>query len=124
MDQVKLPRRQGGMTMISWMLVIGIAVFFVVLGIKLIPTYIENYSVRMVLAAVAEDRQAKDWTPNQIRDSIIKRLKINGVYDFDRKAIHIKKEGHKVRIDVAYEVRKNMAGNIDAVMSFKEQVDL
>jgi hypothetical protein len=112
------------MTMVSWMLVIGIAVFFVVLGMRLIPTYIENYSVKQVLQAVKQDRQARDWSPGQIKDSIIKRLKINSVYDFDRKWITVKKDKGRVRIEVNYEVRKNMVGNIDAVMSFQEQVEL
>ena len=124
MQQLQPPSRQRGLTMISWVLVLGIAVFFVVLGIKLIPSYIEYYSVRTVLAAVAQDRQVKEWSPGQIKDSIIKRLKINGVYDFDRNAIQIKKEKGRIQIEVAYEVRKNMAGNVDAVMSFKDQVEL
>ncbi len=123
MNHARLPAGQRGMTMITGMLVLAIAVFFVILGIRLVPSYIEYYSVRSVLQAVAQDRQAREWSPAQIKDSIIKRLKINGVYDFDRNNIHIKKDKGKLQIVVAYEVRKNMAGNIDAVMAFKDQVD-
>jgi hypothetical protein len=71
-----------------------------------------------------QDRQAAQRSGKQIRDTIIKRLKINGVYEFDRENISIKKEKNHTRVDVVYEVRKNMAGNIDVVMHFEDQVDL
>jgi len=110
--------------MISWMLVIGIAVFFVVLGMKLIPSYIEFYSVKQVLASVAQERNADKQTPAQIRSTMLKRLKINGVYDFDPKNIKITKEKAGLQVAVEYEVRKNMAGNLDALMTFKDKVTL
>jgi len=118
------PRQQRGLTMISWMLVIGIAVFFVVLGMKLIPSYIEFYSVKQVLASVAQERNADKQTPAQIRSTMLKRLKINGVYDFDPKNIKITKEKAGLQVAVEYEVRKNMAGNLDALMTFKDKVTL
>lgn len=118
------PGRQKGLGMLSWMLVIGVAVFFIVLGMKIIPSYIEFYSVKTVLRSLQEDRQAEQRSAKQIRDTVIKKLKINGVYEFDRNSIQVKKEKNYTRVNVVYEVRKNMAGNIDVVMHFEDQVDL
>jgi hypothetical protein len=122
--QLTQPGKQKGITMISWMLIIGIAVFFVVLGMKLIPSYIEFYSVKQVLASVKQDRNAAKQSPAQIRSTMLKRLKINGVYDFNPKSIKITKQKDGLQVAVDYEVRKNMAGNLDAVMSFKDKVTL
>ncbi len=124
MRQLTQPGKQKGITMISWMLIIGIAVFFVVLGMKLIPSYIEFYSVKQVLASVKQDRNAAKQSPAQIRSTMLKRLKINGVYDFNPKSIKITKQKDGLQVAVDYEVRKNMAGNLDAVMSFKDKVTL
>jgi hypothetical protein len=118
------PNRQKGITMISWMIIIGIAVFFVVLGMKLIPSYIEFYSVKQVLASVKQERNAAKQSPAQIRTTMLKRLKINGVYDFDPKNIKITKQKDGLQVAVEYEVRKNMAGNLDAVMTFRDKVTL
>lgn len=110
--------------MLSWMVIIGVAVFFVILGMKLVPSYIEYYSIKTVLRSLQEDRQANQRSVKQIRDTIIKRLKINGVYEFDRNNIKITKEKNRKRVEVVYEDRKNMVGNIDVVMRFEDQVDL
>ena len=37
--------RQKGMTMLSWLVVLAILVFFILIGIKMVPTYLENYSI-------------------------------------------------------------------------------
>ena len=124
MHQANTPANQRGMTMISWMLVIGVLVFFVVIGITLIPTYIENYSVKNILASLEQDRLSAKKTPKQIKDTIMKRLKINGVYEFQRDFIKIKKEKEGMKVTIDYEIRKPIVGNLDAVMSFSDQVVL
>lgn len=124
MKACTIPGKQKGLSMLGWMVIIGIAVFFVILGMKLVPSYIEYYSIKTVLRSLQEDRQANQRTVKQIRDTIIKRLKINGVYEFDRENIKIKKEKNQMRVNVVYEERKKMVGNIDVVMHFEDQVDL
>lgn len=114
--------RQRGMTMISWMLVLGIGVFFVLIGIKMVPTYLENYSIKQVLLNMEQDRTVHKMTPKQMRNSFFKRIKINGVYEFNRKWITIKKEKGGTRFAVDYEIRKPVAGNVSIVMAFSDSV--
>lgn len=114
--------RQRGMTMISWLIVLGVAVFFVLIGVKMVPTYLENYSVKQVLLTMENDRTVRKMTPKQMKDSFIKRIKINGVYDFDRSWIKIKKEKIGTRFAVDYEIRKPVAGNVAIVMTFSDSV--
>jgi Tfp pilus assembly major pilin PilA len=118
-----LHKRQQGMTMVSWIIVLGIAVFFVLIGIKMVPTYLENYSIKQVMANMQNDRSVRTMTPKQMRDSFMKRIKINSVYEFDRKWITIKKEKKGgTRFAVDYEIRKPVAGNVAIVMSFSDSV--
>ena len=124
MHKATYPARQRGMTMISWIIVLAILVFFVIIGIKLVPSYIEFYSIKGILEAVRQDRSMRDAAPAKIRESIKKRMKINGIYEFDPKNIIIKKEKTGQVVAVEYEVRKNVVGNVDVIMSFKDQVSL
>jgi hypothetical protein len=117
-----LALRQHGMTMISWMLVLGIAVFFILIGVKMVPTYLENYSIKQVLLNMEQDRSVRKMTPRQMTDSFFKRIKINGVYEFDRKWITIKKAKDGTRFAVDYEIRKPVAGNVSIVMAFSDAV--
>ena len=117
-----MQNRQKGMTMIGWMFVIGIAVFFVLIGVKMVPTYMENYSIKQVLANMEQDRTVRKMTPKQMQDTFFKRIKINSVYEFDRKWITLKKEKNGTRFSVDYEIRKPVAGNVAIVMAFSDSV--
>ena len=113
-------RKQDGMSMMSWLIVLAVVVFFILVGIKMIPTYLENYSIKQVLKNMESDREVRKMSPIEMKKSFIKRLKINSVYEFDRDAIKIKKERLGMSFKVDYEVRKPVAGNVAIVMTFSE----
>lgn len=113
-------RRQRGLTMLSWLFVLGIAVFFVLIGIKMVPTYLENYSVRQVLANMENDRTLRGGTQASIRESFFKRLRINSVFEFEKNWIKISKQKEGNLIEVDYEIRKPVLGNVSIVMAFSE----
>lgn len=117
--------RQRGLTLVSWMLVIGIALFFFMIGMKMVPTYLENYSIKQVLTSVSQDRALRDKSRRELKSIILKRFKINSVYDFRADDLVIKKiEGGAWEISTAYEVRKPVAGNVSIVMAFDEKVTM
>ena len=123
----KVISKQRGMALVSWVFIIAITLFFTLLGIKMVPTYIEFYSIQKILESVAEDRSLKNASNGQIRKIINRRIDINGIYDFEQKSLkfsHGKGESKgKTIMEVKYEVRKKMAGNVDAVMSFYKKVE-
>ena len=112
--------RQKGMTMLSWLVVLAILVFFILIGIKMVPTYLENYSIKQVLANMESDRKVRTMSPAEMKKSFLKRLKINSVYEFERNSIKIKKEQLGTRFAVDYEIRKPIAGNVSIVMEFSD----
>jgi predicted membrane protein len=112
--------RQRGMTMLSWLVVLGIAVFFILIGIKMVPTYLENYSVKQVLTNMENDRSVRTMSAQEMRKSFMKRLKINSVYEFDRDWMKITKQKNGNLISVDYEIRKPVAGNVAIVMTFSD----
>ncbi len=120
----RIPHRQDGMTLISWVVVLAIAIFFVLIGVKMIPTYLENYSIKEVLASVAQDRASRTLSHRRLKDNILKRLSINGVYNFPRDKIKITKDKRGMRIEIKYEVRKPVIGNVSVVMAFDDQAEV
>ena len=113
-------RKQCGMTMLSWLIVLAVVVFFILVGIKMVPTYLENYSIKQVLENMENDRKVRSMSPAEMKKSFFKRLKINSVYEFDRNAIKIKKEKFGTRFALDYEIRKPVAGNVAIIMTFSE----
>jgi Tfp pilus assembly major pilin PilA len=118
----KLLTHQRGMTMISWMLVIAIALFFLMIGMKMVPTYIENYSIKEVLTSVQQDRSLRKASRAELQKIILRRFKINSVYDFRKEDLSFTKEKQGLRVGVDYEVRKPVVANVFVVMAFKDSV--
>ena len=116
--------RQQGMTGLGWLTVIALIGFFSLLIIKLAPIYMEHYSVRTVLESLKEEPLITKKSKAEIRTMINRRLKVNGVYDMQKEAISIKKDGGVTTVDITYQVQKNMAGNIDVLVSFSDQIEL
>jgi len=120
---VNLPKRQRGMTFISWLLVLGIVGIFATIALTLIPIYIEHYSVKHVLAQFENDRDLAKKSTGELRALMHKRLKINGVYGFDVKEnLKVERDKDRVTVRVLYEVRRPVMGNVDLVVHFDDAV--
>ncbi len=119
-----LASRQRGMTGLGWLTVLMILGFFVFLVLKIGPVYMEHYSIRSVLHSFDADTSLARKSPGKLREMIKHRLKINSVYDFDMHNLKIKKRPDRFDIDLSYDVRKPMAGNIDVLISFKDKVSI
>jgi hypothetical protein len=118
------PRRQRGLTAISWILIIALAAFIGLIALKLIPIYLQAFNIATVVRQLPDEPFIGDKGPNEIRKSLIARLKINSVYDFDPKNIVIKKGLNTYLVDVSYEVREPVLGNVDIVVSFSNQTEI
>lgn len=115
---------QRGMTGTGWLVVLAIIGFFSMLVVKLAPVYMEHYSVKNVLLSLEEEPLITQKSTGEVRKMIQRRLKVNGVYEMDNDAIQIKKEEAKLMVDITYEVRKHMAGNVDVLVSFADHVEI
>jgi hypothetical protein len=111
------------MTFLSWLLVLAIAGFFAAIALALVPIYLEHYSIKHVLAQFEYERDLDKKTNAEIRELMKRRLKINGVYEFDVKNhLKIKRSDRRTTLQVLYEVRKPILGNVDVVVHFDETV--
>ncbi len=121
----QLPTRQRGIGLLALMFILAIVLFFVLLGMKMVPRYVQYYSVVEVLEAIANDPQYHDASPRELKKAFERRLDINGVYDFPKKGLSIERSGKGgMLMKVKYENREHVAGNVDVVMHFEHQVTI
>jgi hypothetical protein len=118
------PKRQRGLTAISWIFIIALAVFLSMIGLKLVPIYLEHYSIQTLLRQLPEEPFIGEKGPAEIRKSLIARFKINSIYDFDPNNIKIQKGLRNYVVDVTYTVRKPVMGNVDMLVSFSDSVEI
>jgi cytochrome c oxidase assembly protein Cox11 len=118
-----IKKSQQGLTVTSWIVLLAILIFFILLGVKMVPTYMEFHSMSQVLESIKQDTKLKKVTPKQLRVAFIRRIDINGIYDFDQKEnLKISKAKGKTSMTLDYEVRKPVAGNVQVVMIFHKEV--
>ncbi len=115
-----MKQQQQGMTAIGFILIIGMIAFFTAIGVKLIPMYIEYYSVTSILKTIQSEPETASRSTAEIEDTILKRFSINEIHRVTKDDITITKEGNKIIIEIAYEARVPLFGNIDIIGDFKD----
>ncbi len=115
---MKSMQRQQGVTAIGWLLIIILAVSIVLFFIRLVPMYIEGYNVKAVVEGLAEDPDLRGKPSSAIHRSLMKRLDINMVTSVEPDDIYISREKDHYLVDVEFEVRRNLVGNLDLVAYF------
>lgn len=117
-------RKQEGLTLIGFGLVLVLVVFFAYVGMRLVPLYIEYHAVVGAMDRLQEDPMAARLSPAAIRERIMRSLYVSYATDnIDRNHIQVKRQDG-VQVRVAYEVRKPMVANIDVIVSFDRTVTL
>ncbi len=119
-----MKRKQSGMTLMSFVMVLAVVGFALYIGMKLFPMYQEYYAVRTSMKGLANEVGSADMDPSKLQDMFFKRLDINY-------SDHVKKENVKFerieggwQMKVNYEVRRELVGNLDVVGKFDTSQDL
>ncbi len=115
---------QRGMTLIGWMLVLAIGGFFLVLAVRLVPVYLEYFSVASSVNSLKDEPGIIKKSPQKLRDLLGRRFDVNDVENVTPKDVRIKRQGGQTTVDVKYQVQVPMMGNVDALVRFDKQVTL
>ncbi len=116
--------KQRGMTGLGWLTVLALIAFFSLLILKLAPIYLDHYSVASTVRSLEKEPLITRKSPGEIRKLIKKRLSINYVSDLPKDAIKIKKTPGLLKVDVNYQVKKPLFGNIELLVTFVEHIEL
>ncbi|HLT13377.1 MAG TPA: DUF4845 domain-containing protein [Marinobacter sp.] len=116
-----LKNQQGGaLTMMIMALFFG---GLLTLALKLGPAYLDDFTIQEALENLENTEGLSKMGPAQVRGVINKQLSVNNVGGFDAKNITVEKDGDVVLINVDYEVRNNLFGNVDTVVHFQHEYE-
>ena len=119
-----MKRKQGGLSLLGFLVVLAVVGFAAYVGMKLFPMYQEYYSVQSAMKGLANEPGMADMDPAKIQDLFFRRLYIN--YSENVKPQNVKFErtegGWKMRVN--YEVRRPLVGNLDVVGKFDRTQEL
>jgi DNA-dependent RNA polymerase auxiliary subunit epsilon len=118
------PKKQQGLTFISLVFVLGLIAFFVILGLKIGPIYLNHSKVVSTLAELKKTTDIEGQSEAEIRDSLSKRFNINYVDDVTQKDITITRHENYLKVVIAYEVITNIVGNLSALVEFNDVMEV
>ena len=113
--------KQKGLTLISWMVIFVFLGFHAVIAINIIPVYMTDSSIKSIWAGLPHDSSLAGTTVKNIRETVIKRLKINNVYALKKDDIKIRKVKNDYVVSVMYEPRGKIIGSLDYIVTFKHE---
>ncbi|MCB1865872.1 MAG: DUF4845 domain-containing protein [Chromatiales bacterium] len=116
--------RQRGVTALGWLVILFLIGFFVLLGLKIIPIYMDHYRIKEVMESLKDEPLQLDRGSDEIRKLMEKRLKINYVWDLKREDVKIVKTrtGYDVTVDI--DSRENIFGNLDVAVRLNHTVSV
>ena len=110
--------RQHGLTIIGFLMVAAVVAIFVVVGARMVPAYIEYYSVQKSIEKALND--AKDPTSiGDVRRSFDKYLATDYIDSIRASDLEITKEGNQTTASVAWTRILPLAGNVSLYLEFE-----
>lgn len=114
-------KHQSGLTMITWIVLVGMIGFIGIFAFKLIPIYMDFYTINSALTSVAKDAKQGE-SPAQIKSAISNIFDVNSVNTVQVDDIALKPEpdGKGLIMNLDYDARTNFVANVDLVVHFEK----
>ena len=115
---------QQGLTFISWLMILIVLGFMVMIGLKITPVYLEHFAVKSSLESLKSEPLISRKPITEIRKMLSRRLNINEIRGLSKDNIIIRRTGGITNVTIKYEERRNIIGNLSLVMSFDDSIEL
>ena len=118
--------RQRGMSLTQTLLGGCVTAVFLLLGMKLIPVYYENHTVKQVLSQLGASNVTESVVRNTnkfvLRDRLQRQLNLKSVHYVKPSHIQIEKIDDGYQVMIAYDAKVKILANLSAFMSFTDSV--
>jgi predicted lipid carrier protein YhbT len=115
--------KQRGASFLGWLVIVAAIAGVAVLGLRLIPHYIDYRTILSVVDALPADK-VHTMSKAEIREALKKRFLINNIRDLKvREVIEIDRKRAVTLLVLNYEVREHLAFNVDLVIFFDRRIE-
>ena len=115
--------QQRGLSMIGFLFVAVVLVMIAMLAMKLVPAYIEFFSVKKILATMGQQPELRSKSNGELRNDFAKRANTGYVTVVKPEHLTIDRSGGTPVISADYEFRTKLFGNVSLVVDFSASTD-
>ena len=120
---VPMQSNQRGLTMFGFLFVAVMLVLVAMLAMKLVPAYIEFYTLKEMIASMGHATDIRTKSNRDIRNDFSARANSGYVTVVKPDDLVITREGGVPVISVDYEYRTKLVGNVSLVVDFSASSD-
>ena len=116
--------KQNGMTFLGMMLMVAGIVFIAIIGMKLVPAYIEYFSVKKAINKIANDPAFDQMSRGDIAASFNRNAVIDNITIIKGSDLSVSKTatGDTI-VGVDYQTIVPLVGNVSALLDFSISTD-
>jgi protein-disulfide isomerase len=93
-------------------------VFIAIIGMKLVPAYIEYYTVKNAVTAITQSGQLRNATVADVRKAFDSRATIDDITVVRGGDLEVTKDGNDIVVGFAYEKRIPLFYNVSVLIDF------
>lgn len=113
-----MPAKQHGLSFSGFIAGVFVLVLASIFGLKLIPAYIQDATIKNLFVTIARDPEMQKASPRDIRASFDRRASVDNIKAIKSEDIKIAKEGERLVLSASYPVLIPLAGNVSLYLDF------
>jgi len=114
-------RQQSGMSMLGILILVGLFSFFLMVVIRLLPTYMEGRTVKTAIMDVAAASTASN-SIHEVTKRLDSNFNTNRIEALSVRQVKVYRDKGKIVINANYEKRVPLFEGVDAVLMFNDNV--
>lgn len=115
-------RSQKGLSTLSWLAVLGVVAFFASAAFKVLPHYLDFFSLQKIITGVEAEKALEIRTPGDFYAHVSRGVQVNNIRDLDlRKVMDVRMENNEFHVHLKYEKREPLIENLDLVVHFDRE---
>jgi len=113
-----MPVQQRGITFGGFIFGAFLLVFLAILGLKLVPAYMEAAEIKNIFETIAHDPDMQKASPHDILASFDRRASVDAITAIKSSDIDISSDEGRPVLSASYSVKIHLAGNVSLFIEF------
>ncbi|WP_271411200.1 DUF4845 domain-containing protein [Pseudomonas sp. Q1-7] len=115
-------RKQKGMSVLGWLLVLAVVAFLASTAFKIIPHYLDFFSLEKIITSMETEKALEIRSIPDFYSHVSKGMQVNGIRDLDlEKALTVTLQNDQFEAHLKYEKREPLVENLDLVVRFDKE---
>jgi Domain of unknown function (DUF4845) len=117
-ENMRNRHRQGGLTMTGFLLTAFVAVAVVMIGFRMVPPYIEYFTVKKIMAKTLDDAK-QGFSLYQFRRDFDLKASADYIDSVQGSDIQVTKEGNNLVATASWTRTLHLVGNVSLLLEFE-----